>query len=91
MLVVYFICWGSWLSSKLILWWAGDTELPFTQTFYIFSILAQHLPAVHATINPAIYWSVTNMQKTHQPALPQKCNNQNSYKNSQKHATDNNS
>ena len=82
MLVVYFICWGSWLSSKLILWWAGDTELPFTQTFYIFSILAQHLPAVHATINPAIYWSVTNMQQTayvciHQPALLHKHNNQN--------------
>ena len=33
-MVVYYICWGSWLSSKLLLWWAGDSGLTFTQAFY---------------------------------------------------------
>ena len=78
MLLVYYLCWGSWLASKLVGWWLQDTGLTFTQAFYRFcfvlisiyldvsisnafaiyrfSIMAKHLPTVHATINPFIYW-----------------------------------
>jgi len=55
MLIVYYLCWGSWLASKLVGWWLQDTGLTFTQAFYRFSIMAKHLPTVHATINPFIY------------------------------------
>merc|ERR1712110_1405581 len=55
MLAVYYLCWGSWLASKMIVWWARDTDIPFTKMFYRFSIMAKHLPTIHATINPFIY------------------------------------
>ena len=34
MLAVYYLCWGSWLASKMIVWWARDTDIPFTKMFY---------------------------------------------------------
>ena len=34
MLMVYYLCWGSWLASKMIVWWARDTDIPFTKLFY---------------------------------------------------------
>ncbi|XP_023321600.1 uncharacterized protein LOC111696275 [Eurytemora carolleeae] len=54
-LVMYFLCWGTWLTAKLIMWWAGNTSLPYSPAFYRFSVIAKHLPAIHATINPIIY------------------------------------
>jgi len=59
MLLVYFLCWGSWLSTKLVIWWAGDTSIPFNQSFYRFCVVAKHLPTVHATLNPFIYWMMS--------------------------------
>ena len=35
MLMVYYMCWGSWLASNVIVWWLRDTGLPFTQGFYM--------------------------------------------------------
>ena len=87
-----------------VIWWAGDTSIPFNQSFYRqlhpfqmnnfekwgeeknylqtedvihflprFCVIAKHLPTVHATLNPFIYWSekfICWSEKLELPFLP---------------------
>ena len=62
MLIVYYLCWGSWLASKLVGWWLQDTGLTFTQAFYRFSfvlifiyLLLMHLPFTDSVLWQNIY------------------------------------
>ena len=34
MLLVYYLCWGSWLASKVTVWWARDPDIVFNEAFY---------------------------------------------------------
>ena len=34
MLLVYYLCWGSWLASKVTVWWARDPDIVFNTGFY---------------------------------------------------------
>ena len=51
MLAVYYLCWGSWLASKMIVWWARDTDIPFTKMFYRWNLTSTSKVLVSCSAN----------------------------------------
>ena len=64
MLLVYYLCWGSWLASKLVGWWLQDTGITFTQAFYRFAFVSSYIYfyLMHLPFADSVLWQNIYLQ-----------------------------